>query len=82
MLGLLSEEGEMIGPGKYDDQATKVMQATQASGVVLIIFNGDQGHGFSVQATVAVTLQLPRMLREIADQVEADLSTMEPGDWK
>lgn len=67
-----------IGPGKYDKETTMVMEATNAQGVVLIVIGGDRGDGFSVQATLEVTLALPMilpmMLRSIADQVEADLT--------
>jgi hypothetical protein len=63
----------MIGPGKYDDQATKVRAATQARGVILIVIGGNCGEGFSCQATLEVTLALPAMLRSIADQIEADI---------
>jgi hypothetical protein len=61
-----------IGPGKYDDEATWVRERTKASGVILIVIGGDKGQGFAAQATLEVTLTLPAMLRDIADQIEAD----------
>jgi hypothetical protein len=64
-----------IGPGKYDDETTMVQAKTQARGVVLIIIGGNKGEGFSIQATLEVTLAVPKMLRRIADQIEADLKT-------
>jgi hypothetical protein len=66
----------MIGPGKYDDETTLVQKATNAAGVVLIVIDGNKGQGFSVQATLAVTLSLPEMLRDIADKLEADLQSV------
>ena len=63
----------MIGPGKYDDEATWVRERTKASGVILIVIGGDRGQGFAVQATVEVTLSLPTLLRDMADQIETDL---------
>lgn len=62
-----------LGPGKYDTLATMVREATAAAGVVLIVIDGAQGGGFSVQATAAVTLRLPTLLRTLADGVESDL---------
>lgn len=59
-----------FGPGKYDDEATKVRASTQASGVIVIVIGGDRGEGFACQATLEVTLTLPKMLRSIADQIE------------
>ena len=63
----------MMGPGKYDEEATLVMEKTNAQGVILIVIGGTKGEGFAVQATLQVTLALPSMLRNIADQVEKDL---------
>jgi hypothetical protein len=62
-----------IGPGKYDAHATTVREATGAGGVVLIVIGGAEGGGFSVQATAAVTLRLPVLLRNLADAIEEDL---------
>jgi hypothetical protein len=44
--------------------------------VVLIIIDGNKGQGFSVQATLAVTMALPAILRAVADQLEADAKEM------
>jgi hypothetical protein len=63
-----------IGPGKYDDEATMVQKATNASGVIVIVIGGDKGEGFACQATLGVTHALPQMLRSIADQIEADFT--------
>ena len=62
-----------VGPGKYDAECTSVHKATKASSVVLIIFGGDRGDGFSVTATVDVIWALPDTLREIAKQLENDI---------
>lgn len=61
-----------IGPGKYDAHATAAREATRAGGVVLIVIDGAHGAGFSVQATAAVTLRLPELLRTVADMIESD----------
>lgn len=62
----------MIGPGKYDAEATAARQSAEAKGVVLIVAQGNRGSGFSVQAPLELILGLPRMLRELADGIEAD----------
>lgn len=62
----------MLGPGKYDDECTKVREATKSRGVLLAVFDGSKGHGFSVQADLETTLRLPEILRFIADQIERD----------
>ena len=64
-----------VGPGKYDDEATWVRERAKASGVILIVIGGDRGQGFACQATLEVTLSLPTMLRDIADQIEANTLT-------
>jgi hypothetical protein len=70
----------MIGPGKYDTEASEVMEATRAAGIVLLIVGGDRGEGFSVQGPLSLLVALPGMLREVADAVEADVSTMRLDD--
>lgn len=68
-----------IGPGKYDAAATLARHAVgiadenPSGAVVLIVLNGREGHGFSVQADPATYLRLPRLLRSVADQIEQSL---------
>ena len=61
-----------LGPGKYDEEATLLRKKTGAEGIILIVFNGDKGNGFSCQASLGVTLRLPSILRELAEKIEAD----------
>lgn len=61
------------GPGKYDEEATLVMERTKAQCVIVIIIGGNKGEGFSVQATSEVAFQLPSILMNIANQLEKDL---------
>jgi hypothetical protein len=72
------EDYMAIGPGKYDGEATWVQARTQATGVLLMILNGNKGNGFSIasfdiQATLEITLALPKLLREMANHIEADI---------
>jgi hypothetical protein len=60
------------GPGKYDDACTAVRVATQARGTVLIVIGGHSGSGFSAQGEAHLLIQLPAMLRHMADQIERD----------
>jgi len=67
-----------IGSGKYDGEATWVQARTQATGVLLMIVDGNKGNGFSlasydIQATLEITLSLPKLLRMMADQIEIDI---------
>jgi hypothetical protein len=62
-----------LGPGKYDDLATEARIGAGARGVVVIVIDGDRGSGFSVQADEPLSDALPRLLRNLADQIEADL---------
>jgi hypothetical protein len=62
------------GPGKYDDLATAARLGADALGVILIVIRGDKGSGFSVQLDDTLRpYALPVVLRDIADQIEADL---------
>ncbi|MGA7807863.1 hypothetical protein [Bradyrhizobium sp.] len=60
----------MIGPGKYDTQCTWVRKELQAEGVILLVIGGKHGAGFSVQASLKLILELPRLLRDVADEIE------------
>lgn len=62
----------LIGAGKYDDEATMLRYLSGAQGVVVIVFGGQHGHGFSVQGPASLTAALPDMLREMANQIEND----------
>jgi hypothetical protein len=68
----VSAKTKMIGPGKYDDLCTVIRERAKARGVILIIFDGEHGSGFSVQADLLTTLRLPEILRRTADQIERD----------
>jgi len=57
------------GPGKYDAVCTEVRERTGASGVIVLIIDGDKGSGFSCQASPEVTANLPAMLESMAKQI-------------
>ena len=71
-----------IGPGVYDDEATWARERTHAKGVVLIVVGGDKGAGFACQATPEATLDLPAVLRSIADQIDADTMKTDMANFK
>jgi len=59
-----------FGPGKYDDLASHVRGVAEADGVLLLVINGTRGSGFSAQLPLHLTLSLPEILRDIADQID------------
>jgi hypothetical protein len=68
------------GPGKYDEVATMARTLTLAEGVVLLVFGGFEGSGFSVQASADVLLQLPDVLETMAREIRADLARAQRGE--
>lgn len=67
-----------IGPGKFDEECTRVREATKAVACVLMVFGEEPGtSGFSVQARSDVVLNLPNLLRQMADDMEQDLKRKE-----
>lgn len=64
-----------FGPGKYDSICTIARQRAKARAVLMMVFDGRHGSGFSVQAPIDIQVALPRILRDIASQIEA---SMEP----
>jgi hypothetical protein len=59
------------GPGKYDDLATWVRKKAQARAIVVIVVEGANGSGFSVQTQPGLILDLPALLRRVADDIDA-----------
>lgn len=64
--------------GNYDDLCEEVILRTRAAAAVLIICGGEKGNGCSLyidmQRAGSFTLRsnLPDVLRQVADQIEAD----------
>jgi hypothetical protein len=48
-----------------------VRREAKADGVLLLIVNGARGSGFSAQLSLDLTLALPTILRDLANQIEA-----------
>lgn len=69
-----------IGPGQYDEEVTELRERLQASGIVLMVAGGNRGHGFSAQLDLQSMMLLPRVLRELADQIEADAQRIDYAD--
>jgi hypothetical protein len=62
-----------LGPGKYDHLATHVREQAKARGVILLVVDGEHGMGFSVQTDLEVLVELPGILRRLADKIESDI---------
>lgn len=59
-----------FGPGKYDEAVTTLREILGARGVLLLVVDGVHGSGFSAQLPPDLTLSLPEILRDIADQID------------
>jgi len=62
-----------VGPGKYDDLCTYARETAKAEGVAMIVLKGINGSGFAVQGSLQMTMDLPRLLRTMADDIESSL---------
>ncbi len=62
----------MLGPGKYDQICTDVRKHTKAAGVIVIVCNGYNGSGFSAQLPIHLMRSMPKLLRDLASQIEAE----------
>jgi hypothetical protein len=62
------------GPGKYDAACTIARESTDASAIVLIVIEGNQGNGFSIQTKYPLLIEgLPGILEDMAKQIRKDL---------
>jgi len=74
-----------LGPGKYDAECSAVQKSTGADVCLVIVLGGNRGSGFSA-AFVAhdptrpppALLKVPQLLRDVADQIEADRKGLGP----
>jgi hypothetical protein len=65
------------GPGKYDDVATIVRVTTMSKAVIVVVFEGIFGSGFSVQSEGSdMTKEMPYILRQMAEQIEKDFENI------
>jgi len=61
------------GVGHYDDQATVTRILTEADGVIVMVFGGKRGDGFSLQtADPDLDKRLPDILRYLANEIEKE----------
>lgn len=70
----MSLDALVNGPGKYDDLATDVRLRAKAAGVLVIVFGGDKGHGFSAQLPPALLAGVPAILRDVAQQIDRQVA--------
>jgi len=61
------------GPGKYDEEAMEVLKEAEGRGVLLMVFEGKRGSGFSWVGDINIILKVPEILRVIAKQIEDDM---------
>lgn len=58
-----------IGPGTYDHLCTLVRERAHARAAVVIVIDGADGHGFSVQADLVSSLVLADVLENVAREI-------------
>jgi hypothetical protein len=67
-----------LGPGKYDDELTRALASCRRKdprlfGGLLIVIGPPGSNGFSGQLPLREIMDVPRLLRHVADSLEADL---------
>lgn len=65
---------KLNGPGIYDAIATKARTEAQAEGVLLVVFGGKDGAGFSAQLPPHILITIPEILRDVARQIELQMT--------
>lgn len=58
-----------FGAGKYDDLTTEVRKKAKARGVLLLVFDGERGTGFSAQCDALTLLAMPDILESVAREI-------------
>lgn len=68
------------GPGKYDAACTAFRNTTQADGVMVVVFGGSEGDGFSCQLPADLLTSAPTILRSVADEIERAMAEEQKHD--
>ncbi len=58
--------------GKYADLCDQVRTQTDADSVMVVVYRGIRGDGFSILGSPEFCRAAPSVLRQMADQIEAD----------
>jgi hypothetical protein len=64
----------MLGKGNCDKITQEIMDRTKAKGCILIVLEGNEGHGFSVKATIDTMKKLPAILHYVADNIGDEIA--------
>lgn len=67
-----------VGAGKYDDLCTVVRVGAKADGALVMVFNGDKGFGFSLQANADTVAMMPELLEMMATDIRKSLEESKP----
>jgi hypothetical protein len=59
-----------LGPGKYDAEVSELRKRLKAHGILLLVLDGERGSGFSAQLPLDVTMNMPTVLRDLANEIE------------
>lgn len=65
-----------VGPGKYDKALRRALRSVSRDGGatgLLVVIRGPKGAGFSCQCTLDELQLVPGFLRQMADEIEADV---------
>lgn len=62
---------DLHGPGKYDSACSLAREMTGARGTLLIVIDGRDGSGFSVQAELDIIENVPEILERVARNIRA-----------
>ena len=66
-------------PGKYDNLCTLVRKRAKAKAALVIVVDGEKGHGFSAQGDLQTLLGVPDMLEYVARQLRGQTRAVKPG---
>lgn len=61
------------GPGKYDEIVTRVREELDAKGIMLIVADGPEGSGCSVQGTFGAHFEFANLLDQISKATRAQM---------
>ncbi len=64
-----NKDNSGMGPGKYDAVCTVARGMSDAKAAIVIIFDGINGSGFSVQSEDCMVTKIPELLEKLATDI-------------
>lgn len=77
-INIKRENNMPMGPGIYDELCSQVREESEAVAAIVIIIDGKNGNGFSVQSSdPMILIKLPELLQAVTDEIKRSVEQLQ-----